>query len=79
MAYRASKFNKETDEDRPKIDSIIETGTHKTYKIIKVDAMNLSDVITKSEPELDGAEAIVTKQHSTRPAVIWLIWVTQLK
>ncbi len=77
MEFVASKFNAESDPDRPVLDSEIEYQKE-IYLVKKVDHLLLSDVIaeTAAEPNPDGFDMVLTKQHSER-AVIWVLWVNK--
>lgn len=73
MELVANKFNAETDEDRPQINSeFVYEG--ETCVVKNVDHVLLSDIIGgKPEPEKGEYDIQVFKPHTTRPAVYWVV------
>jgi len=79
MRFTADKFIPETDSDRPQLDSQVEFEND-NYSVKKVDHMLLSDIMSgkAKEPTKEDFDLVLTKQHSFRPAVVWIIWLNKL-
>ena len=76
----SDKFDAETDSDCPVVGTEIKAN-NKTWIIQKVDWISLSDVMNTEKPQPVKSEydELFTKPHTTRPAVIWLVWVNEKK
>ena len=73
-SFVAIKFNPRTDSERPKRGDIFE-HEGKNYVTKSVSWISLSKVMhRKSEHPLKGFDKIFYVQHTTRPAVIWIVW-----
>lgn len=81
MEFVGSKFNAETDTDRPSMDEIIEKDGKK-FKIGKIEAQEAKDVmklaLSGKDPDKCGFDDVLYKQHSTRPFVVWVIYVNEI-
>jgi len=81
--FVASKFDPETDVDRPVIDSEIE-HEGKKWKIVRYIHL-LAGEMLDDQPALqaktDKAECdrVLYKEHATRPAVVWVVWLNEVK
>lgn len=77
-SFVASKFNAETDSDRPQIDSVIDVKGE-NYIIKKVDWIELSKTISDGfkERDLDGFDSVFYGNHSNRLGLIWIIWANK--
>lgn len=75
MIYRAAKFDPDNDPTRPKVgDEITKDGAQ--FVIGKVEHTTLTAIIEGAkEPELKGFQEVVYKEHETRPAVLWVLWI----
>lgn len=70
--FIASKFDPENDPDRPKIGEIVEDEDGPLV-VAEVDWLSLRHVVEGGEePDSRGYDKLLTRAHSTRPAVIWL-------
>ena len=78
MGFVAIPFDAETDSDRPIIGAEAEHDGI-LYIIEKVGHIELRDVILGNEPLKGDYDNVLFKQHSTRPAVIWVTWLNQKK
>lgn len=79
MEFTAHKFVPETDSDRPQLDSQVEYENEK-YLVKKVDYILLGDIMSgkAEEPTKEDFDLVLTKRHSFRPAVVWIIWLNKL-
>ena len=76
MEFVASKFNEETDEDRPKIgEEFNHIDGGETHIIGKVSHILLNDIVSGGvEPDKGEFDVVLIKGHTTRPAVYWVVW-----
>jgi hypothetical protein len=81
-AFAASKFDPDNDPDRPVVGSVIEFKGAK-WRVGKVGHVTTRVIVEAAlkgqdwEPPLDPGEGYarcLTKSHTTRPAVLWLVW-----
>lgn len=66
---RISKFNPDTDPDRPKVGDTIKGKT-----IREVDWMLFKDA-KKDDPQEKEGLNVFARAHIERPAVMWIAWV----
>jgi len=71
--FVASKFNPETDPDRPQLGDALPDGR----TIQKVDWRTTRDILAGKAPledEMSDCE-MLCRGHIDRPAVVWYVWV----
>lgn len=83
MAYVASKFDPETDPDRPQLGEIVviedDNGQSEQYVIMKISYRSVYEMMTLPEPDKDGFDQIACRLHAGRPAVVWLCFCNKIK
>lgn len=78
--FVASKFDPETDPDRPEIGSIVEVEDKK-WEVKRVEYALMSDIIKSGfkEPDPSPQERVFNRSHIDRPAVTWNVFVDEVK
>lgn len=81
MEFVASKFNAETDEDRPLIgEEFSHVDGGEVFVIEKVAHTTLGDIMKgENEPEQGEYDEMLVKRHTLRPAVYWIVWGNKKK
>lgn len=79
MEWVATQFDPETDPSRPKVGDVIDGGT-----IMKVgwalQSAIVKELMSGVPTEImnpQGYDECLSKEHPTRPFVVWLVWVNK--
>ena len=74
-----SKFEPETDLDRPVIGETITDNDGAEYIVRKVSWLPVAHFFeNRPQPDLDGHDKLLLREHASRPAVIWTAWCDKL-